>query len=101
VHYRISKSAERDLDDIFIYWANRASVDIADRILAGIKERFGLLAFQPRIGRKCDEFGTGTRCFPAGQYLVYYKGKRGITSILHVVQGARDRNKALRRVKDS
>jgi len=93
---RISKSAERDLDDIFSYWANRASVEVAERILSGIQERFALLAIQPRMGRKCDDFGPGLRCFPAGDYLVYYRKSRGTISVLHVFHGARDQERAFR-----
>jgi plasmid stabilization system protein ParE len=39
-HYRVSKDAETDLDEIFAYWAERASVDIADRLIDAIVERF-------------------------------------------------------------
>jgi plasmid stabilization system protein ParE len=35
MRYRVSEDAERDLDEIFVYWANRASLEIADRVVSG------------------------------------------------------------------
>jgi plasmid stabilization system protein ParE len=43
MRYRVSGDAERDLDEIFVYWAKRATLEIADRIVDRITERFWLL----------------------------------------------------------
>ena len=67
--YRVSKEAENDLDDIFAYWAERASLDIADRLIDAIVDRFWLLGEYPESGRECDDIKPGTRCFPAAKYL--------------------------------
>jgi C-terminal processing protease CtpA/Prc len=40
MRYRVSEDAERDLDEIFVYWANRVSLEIADRVVDRITERF-------------------------------------------------------------
>jgi plasmid stabilization system protein ParE len=37
MQYRISQDAERDLEEIFVYWANRASLESADRIVDRIR----------------------------------------------------------------
>src|ERR1035437_415508 len=67
--YRVSKETGNDLDKIFAYWAERASLDIADRLIDAIVERFWLLGEYPESARECDDIQPGTRCFPAGKYL--------------------------------
>ena len=95
--YRVSKDAERDLDEIFLYWAKQAGVDVADRLIDSITERFWLPADYPGIGRVVDNIAPGVRCFPAGKYLIYYRKTRSRTEILHVFHGARDQARAYRK----
>jgi plasmid stabilization system protein ParE len=33
MRYRVSEDAQRDLNEIFLYWANRASLKVADRVI--------------------------------------------------------------------
>jgi|HubBroStandDraft_1064217.scaffolds.fasta_scaffold960784_2 toxin ParE1/3/4 len=94
MRYRPSRSAERELDAIFVYWAKRAGLEIAVRIVDEIEASIAQLADSPEIGRKCDEYGPGTRCLVAGNYLVYYRKKHGVISILHIIHGARDQKRA-------
>ena len=94
MRFRVSKAAERELDRIFVYWAQRAGVDVADKLIDSIEERFAALGNHPSAGRKCDEFAPGVYCFPAGKYLIYYRRQRGLIHILHVVHGARDQARA-------
>ena len=94
--YRVSKEAENDLDDIFVYWAERASLDIADRLIDAIVDRFWLLGEYPESGRECDGIKPGTRGFPAAKYLIYYRKMRRGVEIAHVFRGARDQRKAWR-----
>ena len=98
--YRVSKDAEKDLDEIFEYWAERASLAIADRLIDAIVERFWLLGEYPDAGRECPDLAPGARCFPAGEYLIYYRKKRRLVEIAHVFHGARDRRKAWRKDKN-
>ena len=92
--YRISKSAIRDLDDIFGYWAEVAGPEVAERIIEGIAERFWLLGEYPQAGRVCHDFGPGVLCFPAGKYLIYYRKGRGGVQIAHIFDGRRDQKRA-------
>lgn len=94
--YRISKGAARDLDGIFVYWAERASVETADKLIDSITDRFWMLAENPEAGRAAPEAAPEVRCFPAGRYLIYYKKTRGGIEILYVLHSARNRRKALR-----
>lgn len=97
MRYRVGKGAERDLDEIFAYWAERASPEVADRIIDGVVERFGLLGEYPEAGRSSKDIAAGVKCFPAGRYLIYYRRTRRGTDILHVFHGARDQREALRK----
>lgn len=95
MQFRVTKKAERELDRIFVYWAQRAGVDVADRLIDSIEEQFALLGDYPSTGRKCDELAPGVFSFLAGKYLIYYRKKRGIVYILHVFHGARDQVRAI------
>ena len=92
MHYRISEDAERDLDEIFAYGANRASPETADRIVDRITERFWLLGEHPDAGKPARDIAASVKCFPAGKYLIYYRKTRRGTDILHIFHGARDQS---------
>jgi toxin ParE1/3/4 len=99
MRYRVSENAERDLDEIFAYWAERASLEIADRVIDKITDRFWLLGEHPNAGRASDDVAAGVKCFPAGKYLIYYRVTRRGTDILHVFHGARDQRKAFKKAR--
>jgi toxin ParE1/3/4 len=96
MHYRVSEGAERDLDEIFLYWANRASLETADRVVDRITERFWLLGEHPDAGKPAGNIAAGVKCFPAGKYLIYYRKTRRGTEILHIFHGARDQRSAFK-----
>jgi toxin ParE1/3/4 len=94
VRYRISRDAEQDLDEIFLYWAKRAGLKVADRLIDSVTERFWLLGEHPDAGVSAGDVATGVKCFPAGKYLIYYRKTRRGIDILHVFHGARDQTQA-------
>jgi toxin ParE1/3/4 len=94
MRYRVSADAERDLDEIYLYWAERAGVKIADRLIDGIVDRFWRPGEHPDAGRSAEEIATGVKCFPAAKYLVYYRKTQRGTDILHVFHGAREQQPA-------
>jgi len=95
--FRVSRNAERDLDEIFLYWAKRAGLKAADRLMDSITERFWLRGEYPDAGRSAEDIAPGVRCFPAGKYLIYYRPTRRVTDILHIFHGARDQIRAFRK----
>jgi toxin ParE1/3/4 len=95
--YRISEGAESDLNEIFLGWAERASLKIADRILDEIVARFELLGEFFEAGRPSDDIARGVKSFPAGKYLIYYRGSGEYTEILHIFHGARERWKTFKK----
>ncbi len=61
--HRVAPRAETDLDDIWLYVARESgSVEIANRLIDTITNRFLTLAQFPYIGRsREDDFGPGYR----------------------------------------
>jgi toxin ParE1/3/4 len=101
MRYRVSEDAERDLDEIFVYWANRASLEAADRVVDRITERFWLLGEHPNAGKPAREIAASVKCFPAGKYLIYYRKTPRGTDILHIFHGARDQRSAFKAARKS
>jgi toxin ParE1/3/4 len=97
MRYRISKDANQDLDEIFLYWAERAGLKVADRLVNSIVDRFWLLGEYPDAGKTCDHIAAGLKCFPAGKYLIYYRKAQHGSTILHVFHGVRDQKRAFRK----
>jgi len=99
MRYRVSANAERDLDGIFLYWARRASLEIADRVVDSITDRFWLLGQHPDAGKAAGTIAAGVKCFPAGKYLIYYRRSRRGADILHIFHGAQDQRSSFRRAR--
>ena len=88
--FRLSPDARHDLDEIWLYVAQEDSVRAADRLVDSITERFPLLAGMPGLGRSRDDLGPGTRSFPVGNYVIYYRKATPGIEISHVFHGARE-----------
>jgi toxin ParE1/3/4 len=94
--FRVSRDAESDLDEIFLYWAQRAGLEAADRLIDSITERFWLLGEHPDAGRPMEDGAKGVKCFPAGRYLISCRRTRRGTEILHIFHGARDQKRVFK-----
>jgi toxin ParE1/3/4 len=92
VTHRIASRAEADLDAIWIYVASKSgSMDVANRLIDALTERFFLLTNFPQAGRRRDaEFGSGVRSFPVGEYIILYLVEDADVLILRVLHGSRD-----------
>jgi len=90
--HRRTPQADSDLDDIWYYVATKSgSLDIADRLVDSITDRFFLIASHPNIGRARDEdLRPGLRSFPVGEYVIIYRVQEEDVLILRVLRGSRD-----------
>lgn len=90
--HRVSRQAEYDLDDIWLYVAKESgSMDIASRLVDSITTRFVFLASFPWAGRSRDEdLGPGIRSFPVGEYVIAYCLDGSDVFVLRVTRGSRD-----------
>ena len=92
--YIIAASAVADLDEIWLYFAQKTNTEIAERVLDSVTSVFPLLAASPKMGRHRPNLGEGMRSFPVANYRIYYRqDSRGRVRILHVKHAARDENK--------
>ncbi|HJT87682.1 MAG TPA: type II toxin-antitoxin system RelE/ParE family toxin [Bryobacteraceae bacterium] len=89
--HRVAPRAETDLDDIWLYMAKESgSIEIANRLIDTITDRFLTLAQFPYLGRSREaEFGPGYRSFAVGEYVIVYCVENEDASILRVVHGRR------------
>ena len=89
--HRLAPQAEADLEDIAYYiFLDSGSLDVADRLIESITERFAMLATHPRAGRRRDDLRPGLRGFPVGAYIVLYRVEEGDVVIVRVLRGSRD-----------
>ena len=96
--HRLAPEAETDLDDIWYYTATEGgSIEVADRLIDSITQRFFLLATNPHIGRRRDEdLRSGLRSFPVAAYIILYRTDAEDVLILRVIRGSRDIQTLLR-----
>ena len=90
--HRVAPLAVADLDEIWFYVAKESgSVEMANRLIDTVTDRFIVLAAFPHIGRSRDEdFGPGCRSMIVGEYVIVYCVENGDVQILRVVHGRRD-----------
>ena len=95
--HRLAPQAKADLEDLAYYvFVDSGSLEIADRLIASISERFALLGKHPRAGRRRDDLRSGIRSFPVANYLVLYRIDGDDVLIQRVVRGNRDLEALLR-----
>ncbi|MDA0806555.1 MAG: type II toxin-antitoxin system RelE/ParE family toxin [Planctomycetota bacterium] len=90
--YSISKLAEHDLGDIYRYIESR-NPNAAARLLKRFADNFLLLSQNPGIGVARHEIQFGLRCFPVGNYVIYFipaDEEAPSIEIVRVLHGARD-----------
>lgn len=89
--HRLASQVEFELDDIWYYVARESgSIEIADRLIDSITDRFFLLANHPYVGRLREDLRPGLRSFPVGQYVIIYRIEDTDVLILHVLHSHRD-----------
>jgi toxin ParE1/3/4 len=90
--HRLAPRAETDLDEIWCYVAKESGgIEIANRLIDSITDRFFLLAGFPQIGRSRNEdFGVGCRSLAAGEYVIVYCLEAEDVLVLRVAHGRRD-----------
>ncbi len=93
--YLVSRQARADLDEIWDYIEERSSVDSAAAFVQRFCDVFASIGSSPAAGIAIPDLLPDARKFPMGNYLVYYRPKRGKVEILRVLHGKRLQKKAL------
>ena len=89
--HRVAQRAEADLGDIWLYVAKKSSsIEMANRLIDTITDRFLTLARLPYMGRSREkDFGPGYRSLPVGEYVIVYRVENEDVLVLRIVHGRR------------
>ena len=96
--YQVSPEAVKDLDGIWLWVATHGSIAAAERLLESFLHAFRSLSHSPSVGVAVPRVGKpGTRRFPVGNYLIYYRpvGRKSIC-VLRVLHGKRQQARSFR-----
>lgn len=86
-----SRLSREDYLEIWLYVA-RDNPAAADRLIQQFDHNLDALARAPMIGRSEEEYSQGLRCFPVGNYLIFYRPIEGGIELVRLLHGARDIN---------
>ncbi len=87
--YRLTKEAEKDLKDLWVYLAERNDI-AGDRQVAKLLDRFPMLAQFPTRGVSRDRLLEGLRSFPVKPYIIFYILIPDGIEILRIIHQSRD-----------
>jgi toxin ParE1/3/4 len=88
-HYRLSRQAEQDLEDIWLYLADQDEI-LADQKIAQILNRFPMLAQFPDMGKQRDDLLSGLRSFPLKPHIIFYTKQTNRIEIVRILHQSRD-----------
>ena len=89
--YVLAPEAALDLVMIWRYITKNASVEMADRVEADIREKFVFLATHPGAGHRREDFtDEPVRIFPIYSYLIVYRPETKPLHVIAIVHGRRD-----------
>jgi toxin ParE1/3/4 len=71
--YRLTPAAERDLEAIWIYTAQRWGAEQADRYIDHLTVAFAELAQSPKAAPACDHIRPGYRRRSVEQHMIYFR----------------------------
>lgn len=87
--YVLTESARDDLKEIWKYIAGYNPA-VADKFLKQLRDKFELLASNPKIGRQHDNLVLNLRSFPFKNYVIFYFSNDSSVEIYRILHGARD-----------
>jgi toxin ParE1/3/4 len=88
--YVLSPRARADLDDIWVYSAQRWGTDQAEDYIRLLQNAIETVAEEPRRGRACDEFRKGYRKYPAGSHVLFYRNVKSGIDIIRILHSGMD-----------
>jgi toxin ParE1/3/4 len=71
-NYRLTKRAERDIDQLYEYGLSNFGLEQAQSYFLGLHERFQILTDSPRLGREADELVLGLRRVEYSVHVIFY-----------------------------
>ena len=86
--YALTKRAEADLFDIFLYGYEQFGERQAETYAAGLDHVFQLLADTPRMGRKAENIAPGVMRHEHGSHVILYEAAETGVLILAIIHGS-------------
>ncbi len=87
--FKLTEDTRQDLKEIWIYIAE-FSPNSADKKLREFKEKFQLVASNPKIGRSHDNLIINLRSFPHKDHIIFYFQVENGVEIYRILHGARN-----------
>ncbi len=82
--------ATEDLREIWVYLAENAGSETANKFLSAVKKKCETVAEFPEIGRVRHEYLVNLRSFPFGNYIIFYLPLDKGIEVLRIIHGSRD-----------
>ena len=96
--YRLTPAAQKDLEDIWFYTAQRWSITQADRYADILEDTLERLLFMPEMARERPEFDPPVRIHPSAEHLIIYRIDNDHLAVLRVLGAGQDWQAMLRAV---
>lgn len=94
----ISRTADKDLDEIWLYIATQTSPDAADRVRLDFEHAISNLRDMPGMGHVRSEIpNPKARVWSVHSYLIVYRFTSKTLTVLRVVSGYRNLKRLFRR----
>jgi len=90
IQFRLSKPAEKDLEDIFDYSLNTFGLDQTLKYISSLELIFNKLAINPSIGRTRNEIKTELLSFNYKSHVVFYRVKLNQIIVIRILHSIRD-----------
>jgi toxin ParE1/3/4 len=87
---RLRRQAKADLQDIWLYGAERWSVTQADLYLRRLERTFELLCAYPEIARLHDEFTPSARVYPVLSHVLIFLVEDDVLDLVRVAHARSD-----------
>jgi toxin ParE1/3/4 len=87
--YKLSRQAEQDLEDIWVYLADQDDIH-ADKQIAQILNRLPMLAQYPDMGKSRHDLAPSLRSFPSKPYVVFYAKSQDGIEIMRIIHQSRN-----------
>jgi toxin ParE1/3/4 len=85
-----SRRAKIDLLEIWVYLAEKAEIETADRVTRFLYDRCSFLAKAPGFGELQPEIGPSIRSFSANNYTIFFERMPDGVAVLRVAHASRD-----------
>jgi toxin ParE1/3/4 len=94
--YRLTQDADDDLLKMFVYGFETFGLAQAEAYRDGMIQCFELLADNPRLGRKADQFSSGARRHEHARHVIFYEERPDGVLIIGIIH-----ERSIRRLRDA